>query len=85
MGEIIDFPMSETNRYSVGDGIVGVININNSAECVSNDGINVIMSGDICIEFKSRKEMAEWLWMAAILVDSEERYKNGEYVGLDYV
>lgn len=36
------------------------------------------------IEFKSRKDLAEFLWMAVRLVDSEARWEKDKYVGLNY-
>lgn len=46
------------------------------------DGPAIAMSG-YGINYE-RKELAQILWAAAYLLDSEERWRKGEYIGKDY-
>ena len=73
----------ERNGYSTLNGkMIGVVN--------KSIDMELIQTGDNLFEvFKEfggleRKEMSEWLWMAAYMLDSEGRYKFDEYVGLNY-
>ena len=50
--------------------------------CQTGDDLFQVFTSCCC--GLNRKEMAEWLWMAAHLLDSEGRYKFDEYVGLNY-
>lgn len=85
MGRVIDFPQKENNQYTTGDGVIGVINILAGIEMVSHGGVNTVMVGDVSVDFTSREDLAKWLWMCARLVDSEGRFQEQTYVGLDYV
>jgi hypothetical protein len=75
---------TENNGYSIKDGnLIGVLNKTIDMELIeTGDNLFEIFSdyGGL-----SRQEMAEWLWMAAHMLDSEERYKFESYVGLNYV
>lgn len=79
----VDFNVSEKNGYSALDNkMIGVVNKTTNMElCESGEGFEVFIEGRANL---SREEMAEWLWMAAYMLDSEGRYKFDEYVGLNY-
>ncbi len=85
MGRVIEFPSKENNQYTTGDGVIGVINIPAGIEMVSYGCVNTIIFGEVSVEFSSREDLAKWLWMCTRLVDSEGRYQEESYVGLDYV
>jgi hypothetical protein len=75
----------EKNGYSTQDGsVIGVINKTTGLELFEpcKGEFDVFKSENTqCLD---RKEMAQFLWMAAHLLDSEGRYKFDEYVGLNY-
>ena len=48
----------------------------------SHNGPAILMSG-YGISYK-REELAQILWAAAYLLDSEERWRKGAYIGKDY-
>lgn len=75
----------EKNGYSMdGAGVAGVINKTTNMELWEHEkGLFEIHKHESTPSL-SRKEMAEFLWMAAYLLDSEGRYKFDEYVGLNY-
>jgi hypothetical protein len=85
MSNVVNFEPKESAMYRCEDGVITVVNDSNDAEVVCNavDGWMIVNGRPI--EFKSRRHMAEFLWMAAHLVDSEGRWKRDEYVGVDYV
>ena len=74
----------EKNGYSMLDSkLIGVINKSIEMEmCQTGDDLFQIFTE--ASAGLNREEMAEWLWMAAHMLDSEGRYKFDEYVGLNY-
>lgn len=83
---VIDFPsLSENNSYSIADGDIGVFNKANNIELIGSRGEFALIDEFGGIEFTDRKDLAEFLWMCASLVDSEERYRpQGELIGANY-
>jgi hypothetical protein len=73
----------EKNGYSTfNKNLIGVVNKATELEMIQGVGGFLIISDNLASI--DRKEMAEWLWMAAHMLDSEGRYKFDEYVGLNY-
>ncbi len=64
------------------NGSIGVRSITLDMEIYQDEnGYRLTSNGDI----KERKELAEFLWVAAILLDSEERYKpDADMAGHNY-
>jgi len=73
----------EKNGYTTyDDGSIGVVNKTTKMKmCSSGEGFFIYVDKGGLI---NRKEMAEFLWMSAYMLDSEGRYKFDKYVGLNY-
>jgi len=86
MSNVIKFPeIHESCSYTDTDGVLGVINNTAEIELFFNQGKPLIsLHCDNVVEFKDRKELAEFLWMCVRLVDPEGRWEKSEYVGMNY-
>ena len=86
MTNIIEFPQADKERYLQEDGdIIGIISLENDLEVECSDKEIKIRCHDMFANFESRKQLAEFLWMAVRFVDSEGRYEKSNYVGKNYV
>lgn len=88
MAKILEFPRIESVRYTAKNGDIAVISkianlsINNYwGELNVCDGDGWPMS---TLQPHNRKELAEFLWASAYLLDSEGRHRADEYPALDY-
>ncbi len=86
MSNIVKFPNVSSDCFEYilcGGRLNGLFTIDESIEIeVTYDGLVKVKSGEAEMD---RKSLAEFLWAAAIFLDSEERYKpEGEIVGLNY-
>ena len=86
MTNVIKFPVpdSETNKYCADGEKISVVNLATGIEVIASKNTIELVCGNYSKEFTSRQDLAEFLWMAAHLVDSHGRYKFDEYVGLNY-
>ncbi len=83
MGEVINIKDHESNCYTENLSVKNKYNKISIGK--SDDGFWFLFQPDFFpIEFKSRQDLAEFLWMAVRLVDSEGRWEKDEYVGLNY-
>lgn len=71
----------EKNKYTE---FGGVIHVPNGLTMISKPECTMITVGYFHVEFESRKDLAEWLWMAVRMVDSDGRFEKSEYVGMNY-
>jgi len=82
MSNVIDIgEHKEKNRYTSNGG---VIHKPNGLMVISNPDRTMITLGYFHAEFESRKDLAEFLWMAVRLVDSDGRWEKDQYVGMNY-
>ena len=90
MSNIIQFrdsttPDDDLINYMNRDGDIGVTNIDKKIAVIrlnKNEFTVITPDGE---QFYNRKELAEFLWFAAIFIDSEERWrKDGEMVSCNY-
>jgi len=83
MGDIISFPEKdlEYTSYTDNEGDLGVCSLGREISIARlND--NEFLVGD---KLMNREALAEFLWVAAIFVDSEKRYyPDLNLVGCDY-
>ena len=88
MGNIIEGyfnPKQENNKYEMKDNqLRAVVNkgLGLSFGSMTPNTFMVSMRGQS--EAVSREELAELLWMAAYMLDSEQRWCGSEYVGMNY-
>jgi hypothetical protein len=91
MGNIIDFPDHQNSElkhttYTEGDGDMGVSTLDQNIEIVRlNDSEFVVMTPNGST-VHSRDRLSEFLWVAAIFLDSEKRNLPAaeELIGCDY-
>ena len=86
MGEVIKFPVEESGdkfSYFADDGVMGISIDNGAFQIYSDKEKAAIIFGDTDINM-TRKELAEFLNAASIMVDSEGVFVNGKYLSIDY-
>jgi hypothetical protein len=89
MSEVISFPTSEDDlkytSYTDNDGDLGVGTIDSGIQVIRlNDSDFAIVTPD-GTQVHNRKSLAEFLWLAAVFMDSQERHRpDGECVACDY-
>lgn len=89
MTNIIQFPTKETSdvKYlSYGDGPVTGLTIDGQGIELDIDGSGglAIYTSDGYESFKDRETAAKFFWACAYYLDSEQRYAEDTYVGLNY-
>ena len=86
MSNIINFPVEESSdkfSYFTDESVMG-ISIDDGAFQIYSDKENAaIVFGDTDINM-TRKELAQFLNAAAIMVDSEGVFADGKYPSIDY-
>ena len=85
MGELYDFPVKEFASYREIDGVISAVSSNGRLEVVCTKDSALILVDGKSIKFESRQALAEFLWMATMLVDSHGKWQKDKYVGVDYV
>lgn len=84
MSNVFNLSVPEGNVYEQGE-CFGVKNLYSGAVIGDVDGVYFLTSpNNFPLEFKSRRDLAEFLWMAARFVDSEGKWEKSEYVGKNY-
>lgn len=81
----VEFSKEEENAYKMHGGVLRATeNIASGATIgvMAEDAFTISIQDKMAV--MPRKEMAEFLWMAAYMVDSEQRWAKDEYVGLNY-
>ena len=81
----VEFSKEEENTYKMHGGVLRATeNIASGATIgvMAEDAFTISIQDKMAV--MPRKEMAEFLWMAAYMVDSEQRWAKDEYVGLNY-
>jgi hypothetical protein len=82
MGNVIQFPQKESYCYRM-NGLDIVITSNCGRLVIDPNLLSISISGEI-LTFESRAAMAQILNAASIMIDSEGRWKDGEYPALNY-
>jgi hypothetical protein len=88
MTNIIQFPTKEVpdvEYLAYGDGVVSGLTITGESIELNTEGGEIsIVSVDNSENFNSRESAAKFFWACAYYLDSEQRYAEDTYVGLNY-
>jgi hypothetical protein len=91
MGNIIDFPDHQNSElkhttYTEGDGDIGVSTLDQNIEIVRLNDTEFVVITPNGSTVHSRDSLSEFLWLAAVFLDSEKRNYPAvdELVGCDY-
>lgn len=81
----VDFTEEEESVYKIHDGVLRAVENKASGAAIGSmtpRTFTIGLEGKMAV--MDRKEMAEFLWMAAYMVDSERRWCKDKYVGINY-
>ena len=88
MTNIIQFPDPEVVdvKYLISsDGVVEGLTVTGSPINICSSGVGVTLyAGSHMYAFNDRESAAKLFWAAAYYLDSEQRYAEDTYVGLNY-
>ena len=85
MGNVIDFPESETVKYSINvDTVLGVSGFFHGVEIEltpASDEFEIQINDEYVIG--SREEMSKMLWAMAYMLDSDQEWVADKYPAID--